>query len=238
MKKTLTQILDEARTPMVKRPKGDIFAEILAFLDEYKTAFGEEIANLAREVQYLRDNVSQFKGDKGDKGDSIIGPQGDKPIPGVDFPIPKDGKPGKNGRDGKDSTIPGPKGDPGKDGSPDTPKEIVLKLNSLENVLDMGVIKGLLGELEKMRKIRTEIRREGGGMGNVQHESFNVSSATTTITLAYPIGGNGFSIFGFYYQGQEIFRGRGYTVGTGRRILTLSFTPEDDTVIDIVYIRG
>lgn len=74
-------------------------------------------------------------------------------------------------------------------------------------------------------------------MGNVQHERFNTTSATTTVTTKYSIAGGGFAIWA-YYQGQEIFRGTAYTVGNDHKTLTLLFTPEDSTVIDITYMRG
>lgn len=67
---------------------------------------------------------------KGEKGDSVVGPQGKmgpKPVAGIDYPIPKNGKDGKPGKDAKPVTkeelvkiiiplIPKAiKGDPGKD---------------------------------------------------------------------------------------------------------------------------
>lgn len=53
------------------------------------------------------------------KMSAFIGPKGPKPVAGIDYPIPKngkDGEPGRNGKDGK--SIKGPKGDrgyPGRD---------------------------------------------------------------------------------------------------------------------------
>ena len=188
----------------------------------------------------------EFKGDKGEKGDSIKGEQGAiglTPRAGIDYPIPKDGKDGKKG---KDSVVVGPKGDTGekgKDGSPDTAEQVRDKLQTLigEARLDKSAIKGLAEEIAViMRAIRekTVAQKGGGGMGNVQHESFNVSSATTTVATAYAIGGAGFAIFGAYYNGQQIQRGTHYTVGGNRKTLTLTFTPDDGTVITVVYMRG
>ncbi len=56
------------------------------------------------------------KGDKGDKGDSIKGKDGYTPIKGVDY-------------------------FDGKNGSPDTGEQIVEKINTLENVIDIKTIK-------------------------------------------------------------------------------------------------
>lgn len=65
------------------------------------------------------------KGDKGDKGNSIKGDKGDM------------GEKGEKGDTGE-------KGDPGKNGSPDTPKQIVKKLQTLKDAwLEVRAIKGL-----------------------------------------------------------------------------------------------
>ena len=141
----------------------------------------------------------------------------------------------------------GEKGDPGEpgkkgdDGSPDTANQIAGKLNTTQETVDMSVIKGLQKELASIKR---EVSRKekggggGGGMGQVQHESTNISSATTQVTTAYKIAGNGYAIMGAYYQGQLIMRGTHYTVGGDRKTLSLLFTPQDSTVIDIIYVRG
>lgn len=197
----------------------------------------EEIRQKTTDALALRlERLKDIRGDKGEEGKR--GEKGEKGELGKDG---KDGKPGREGKDGRDSFVPGPKGDrgdPGKDGSPDNPKDIAKKLNTLTGVLEMTVIKGLEKQLANV--IRTTRERgisKGGGMGNVQHETFNVSSATTSIDSAYPIAGGGYAIWGFY-QGQQIQRGTHYTVGSNRRTLTLTFTPEDSTVITLIYIRG
>lgn len=133
-----------------------------------------------------------------------------------------------------------------KDGSPDKPKEIVAKLNETEEDVEPSVVKGLRrwmtyveGALRELRAAKTGGGgKAGGGMGNVQHESNNVSSATTSVTTNYKIAGGGFAIMGVYYEGAFLVRGVGYTVGSDRKTLALLFTPEDSTHIDIVYIRS
>lgn len=94
-----------------------------------------------------------IKGDKGDRGER--GPIGPKPIAGIDFPIPKDGK---DGRDGE--SIVGP---PGKDGSPDTPQQVRDKLASLKGNerLDASAIKNIPTQ-EIIREIRPLFRGGGG----------------------------------------------------------------------------
>lgn len=76
----------------------------------------------------------------------------------------------------------------------------------------------------------------GGGMGNLQHESTATSSATTTVTTNSRIAGGGFAIWA-YYNGQLIMRGTHYTVGGDQKTLTLLFTPQDSTTVDIIYVR-
>ncbi len=72
-------------------------------------------------------------------------------------------------------------------------------------------------------------------MGDWVHQSFNVNSSTTTITLSDNIAANGFAIMAFY-QGQFIVRGTHYT--QSNNILTLTFTPENSTTIDVAFVKG
>lgn len=110
----------------------------------------EKIVGAVKSIADLLPNIGFLKGNKGEKGeDGKNGIDGKTPIPGVDFPIPKDGvdgKPGVDGRDGRNGEdaevdypaliaeilpkIPVPQN--GKDGSPDTGKNIVKKLEELE----------------------------------------------------------------------------------------------------------
>ena len=47
-----------------------------------------------------------IQGEKGDKGETgEKGEMGEKPIPGIDFPIPKNGKNGKDGKDGREASV-------------------------------------------------------------------------------------------------------------------------------------
>lgn len=135
----------------------------------------------------------------------------------------------------------GDKGKQGENGSPDTPDQIANKLNTTKETIDASVIKGLLKTIEELKRaIRNKEKGGGGGggMGNIQHETKDVSSGTTTVTTTYAISQNGYGIMGAYYQGQLIMRGEHYTVGGDRKTLTLAFVPQDSTKIDIVYVRG
>lgn len=135
--------------------------------------------------------------------------------------------------------VPGMPGAHGVNGSPDTALEIADKLNTTKESLEIKVIKGLDQRLLNLQKVQNSSKggSKGGGMGNVQHETKSVSSGTTSVQTSYPIAGGGYAIWA-YYQGQLIMRGTHYTVGTDKRTLSLTFTPDDSTSIDIIYLRG
>lgn len=178
------------------------------------------------------------QGKQGDPGIGITGLQGPQGKPG------SDGKPGADGDDGK----PGPEGPQGAigpqgpSGSPDKPLEIAAKLNETEESVDPKVIKGLRGWMEG---VRTSLRTKkgggsaggGGGMGNVTHQTFNLTALTTSVTLNSKIAAGGFAIWAYYEQGYLV-RSVGYTVGADRKTLSLLYTPEDGTHLDVVYIRS
>lgn len=87
-----------------------------------------ELENLFEIVTLLNTKIDTIKLEKGDKGD-----KGEDGKDGIDG---KDGLDGLDGADGKD-------GVDGLDGSSDTPEDIAVKLNTLENAIDKKVIKGL-----------------------------------------------------------------------------------------------
>lgn len=93
---------------------------------------------------------------------------------------------------------------------------------------------------EKRRK--TVSGGKPGGMGNPQHESFAISSATTTITTSYPIGAEGTAIMNFHYQNSQLFLGTHFTVGSNKTTITFDSSVtaqfEDGMVAKITYIRG
>lgn len=122
----------------------------------------------------------------------------------------------------------------------DTPEKIADKLNTLDEKVNMSVIKGLADKFktfQNLLKERKSAPKSGGGMGNVVHETTAISSATTTITTAQKIAANGNALW-VYYQNGFIVKGTDYTVGGDRKTLTLLFTPQDSTNINIVYVRA
>ena len=123
----------------------------------------------------------------------------------------------------------GEKGDPGIPGEKGDTGDSV----KLEDILEE--IKPELTRIrEEIKKVASQKPQGGGGMGNLQHESKSVSSGTTSVNTTYTVAGGGYAIWA-YYQGQLIMRGVHYTV-SGKTI-TLLFTPEDNTTIDVIYHR-
>jgi len=212
-------------------------------LDEMKSAkekeFNDELSALNKkliDVQLqVKDGVDgeSIIGPKGLPGkDSVVaGPKGDKPVAGVDYPIPKNGLPGEG--------IPGLPGKDGDNGSPDKPEEIAIKLNETTGSVKRKVIMGLEEELVSIKKAIREKSaggQSGGGMGKVLHEEFSTSSATTTITTVSRIAGNGTALWVFY-NGQQLMKGTHYTIGSDQRTITFVITLQDDTKVSVTYIR-
>jgi len=119
------------------------------------------------------------------------------------------------------------------------PPFAIDKVNSATRKIKMTMIDGLEERLKLLHRAISEkvVSRSGGGMGNTLHETFPTSSATTTITTGSPIAGNGYAIW-LFHNGQSLQRGTHYTVNGNRRTITLTFVPQDDTEITIIYIRG
>lgn len=217
----------------IEQTKKDIFAKVDKDMDAAFSSFGKEMQKLLeastqemgsvmvnhnKQFTELSETVKTMCADSmeeakekmnryAEKVETMRGPQGIQGIAGKD----------------------------GKDGSPDTPQEIADKLNTTTDLVEMKVIKGLDQRLKSLQKAGKGSK--GGGIGNTQHETKNVSSATTTVQTTYAIAGAGYAITAFY-QGQFIARGTHYTVGSDFRTLTLLFTPDDSTAIDLVYTRG
>lgn len=146
------------------------------------------------------------------------------------IPKPKDGNDGKNGEDGKD----------GNDGSPDTPEQITDKVNTLEEKIEIKVIKGLKNYLDNIVKKIQDVKSSqssksgGGGSSNTIHESHSVDSSTTSITLQYNVANNGNKIF-LAYSGGVIEKDVHYTV-SGKTITILE-TLRDNTYLYVIYDR-
>ncbi|MAF20927.1 MAG: hypothetical protein CMI55_04680 [Parcubacteria group bacterium] len=95
-----------------------------------------------------------IKGDKGDQGDKGDSPTKKSLINLIKPLIPKS----IIGKDGE--SIKGEKGDRGDAGSPDKPKDVVKKLNTLDNVLDVKVLKGLKPILKSIQDSIGSVKKE------------------------------------------------------------------------------
>ncbi|MBP9771459.1 MAG: hypothetical protein KBD16_00830 [Candidatus Pacebacteria bacterium] len=129
----------------------------------------------------------------------------------------------------------------------DGPDEIRNKLELLQGDerLDKSAIKGL----EELEKEITELAsrpvgKGGGGLSHaalqlalsklIKHQAFSTSSATTALTLANKVAGD--VVIWVRYQGQMLQYGSQFTVsGT---TVALTFTPDDDTTMDVTYLAS
>lgn len=181
-----------------------------------------------------------LKGEKGNQGEQ--GKEGKSGIQGKPGPEGKagpQGKPGPEGKSGKTVTkedlIPLIKSLLPKDASKDQEKIIRDLFAKLE--------KSITDRLAKMedKKRRTVSGGKAGGMGDPQHETFNITTATVTITTNYPIAAMGNAIFKCAYQGQTLQKGTHFTVGIDNQ--TVTFVPavraqfENSTVMELTYAR-
>ena len=222
--------LEKVREIVKQIAKETMEKEIKGLLMKAEEAIYRELTLIDKEAN--RQLKTALKGDKGDKGDSIKGDKGDTTIVEKiiekteiikEQPIVKEIV--KVTNEIKEVAV------------TDKPEIIADKLNTLEEKVNKNVIIGLEKSLKDLKdSVRKGGGKKGGGMGNVIHETKSVSSATTTITTDYSIAGAGYAIWAFYQSG-NIVRGTHYTVGSDFRTLTLTFTPQDSTFIDLIYIR-
>ena len=199
-------------------------------------ALEKELLEVA--TKYLKKEMPHLKGEK---GEFVKGPQGVQGIrglqgdPGKDSLIPgPPGRDGKPGKDGKDSVVPGPQGiqgNPGKDGSPDSPEQVAEKLNTLEERVDIKVIKGLRRFLQNTQKSGS---KSGGGSGNWFTDNATGNGVTTAFTLTHSVASGGTAIV-VLLQGQVQERTTHYTV-SGKTV-TFTTAPENGMAIHFWYTR-
>lgn len=207
-------------------------------IKEVNTIVQEEIDDLVKNVN---------KGDKGEKGDFIIGPQGLKGDVGEKGDKGLDGKSGTNGTNGYSPIknidyFDGKDGKDGKDGSADKSLEIAKKLNTLEEEVEISVIKGLKDTLKNLQNSIREKRKfggggSGGGMGNwiTESPSGSINSSNMSFTLTRRVGGGGKAII-LLYNGQTQEYTNHFTVsGT---TLTMTFAPETGSTLFVMYVRA
>jgi len=203
--------------------------------DDGKTGATGATGPQGQSIQGPKGDDAKMKGEKGEMGErGFEGPQGES----VQGPP---GTLGENGKDGRDG-LPGRNGENGKDGAETFTDEMREKLKSFPIFSE---VKRLITETAQTLTRREAARgggKGGGGMGNPQHESFSISSATTSVTTKFPIAANGTAIFPFTYQGQVLILNVHYTVGTDKK--TLTFVPavqaqlNNNSTVAITYVRG
>jgi len=204
------------------------------------SSFEKEITNWGKELQkkaeqelgqHIRTRKIEIKGDKGDS-----------PVKGKDYFDGYTPVKNKDYFDGKDAEVDYEKitrltlskiGD-----LKDKADELVKKINSSKEKITMSSIKNLQEELELIKKNIRETARGGGvskgGMGIWVHQQFNLTSATTSVSLSNNISANGTAHL-FRYQGQMLAMNKDYTISG--KVVSLLFTPVDGTVFDATYVR-
>jgi hypothetical protein len=127
------------------------FKEHISIIDGILHQLDEKKLNVS-DFQAFSQTIKVIQGTKGDMGiTGAIGLTGPKPIAGIDYPIPRDGRDGLNGE-----TIVGPTGKDGKNGSPDTGVEIVDKVNELPIETDFQIAVEHIKGLDKKELLLTD----------------------------------------------------------------------------------
>jgi len=225
--------MNEIKIQLTKNPEDVQDNTSLAELLKKVMAFNEQVIQLIKEKSVP--GPKGVKGDKGEKGEqgeqgqSIVGQQGVKGDKGEQG---EKGEQGLQGKDGKD----GLNGKDGRDGSPDTAEQIADKLNTLEEKIDVKVIKGLQKMFRSLELSIQETKGKfGGGMGTPMHETFSCNGVLTSFTLSNRVAANGNAAW-IYYQGQFLVKTTHWSI-LGKT-LSLTFTPDNGTNVDVTYIRS
>lgn len=232
-----------------------IAAAIEAAISDRTALFEKDLQSLSDSIPGIRTQVfAELKDALLEKINSMPDIKGDPGEPGKDADVeaivkrirstirtPEDGYTPIKGKDFSD-------GKPGKDGSPDTPDQVVSKVNKAGKKIKQDQIKDLDKAFKRLEEYIARVAKQkgggskgGGGMGNVQHESTIVTSATTSVPTNFRIAGGGYAIWP-HYNGSALTRGKDYTVSTDQKTVNLLFTPDDptpgqnNTVLNI-YIR-
>jgi|GEM_PF-6856629 len=258
----LKSVANEIVMKAFEQKTQEIINKFVKERDEAIKAVKKEINPLIKEAvnsvkEYVYEHPELFKGEK---GESIKGEDGKVPtieelteIIKSQIPPPEKGEDGKTPIEGLDypserqikemienmfSTI---TVDYKKTVNELLPKlkiptfdEIARGIESLPEQKKLDYRTGLKNTPNETSSNTNNTTFRSGGMGNVETQSTNLSSATTTINLVHNIASNGKAIW-FNYQGQQQQLGVHFTVSG--KIITLLFTPDDNTVADIIYIR-
>lgn len=250
--------LMEERAKQQKREIQDLFEEMARQIKKTKEELKEYLDTRIENIEQTEPQTAAFfdktvkravtalvQLEKGEKGDDGISPDSNEiaDIVMTKIRIPEDGRDGRDGMDGKDGKD-GEKGEK-SDSNPDTPKQIAEKINTLEEVIEQHTIKGLNMFMQSVQNAVREARKpvaRGGGMGNPQHETFNLTTGSASIITAFPIAVSGNAVMGARYQGQTLNMIEHYTVGSDNRTITFNSELRNQFIeggkFAITYIRG
>jgi hypothetical protein len=115
-----------------------------------------------------------------------------------------------------------------------TAEKMAREMESLPQNKKLDYEKGLKNTPNNSTQYGSGLVRSGGGMGNWEHQVFNTSSATTSITLSRNVAAGGSAIL-VRYQGQLLAHGVQYTISG--KVITFTFTLQDSTFVEVTYVR-
>lgn len=219
MKREMKTEIEKAITEIKQTPTSEMIKHITSITgktgDKGDTPTEKELLTLINPL--IPEPVKGDKGDsiKGDKGDSVkgeAGVDGKTPIAGVDFEIPKDGKPVDEEKIIK-KVLKGIKIPKAKEIKTDLIKKLETKFKSLET------------KFESLRRKKSG----GGGMGPVTEFSFTGDASTTEFTLPGVPTANGKAVWA-YSDGQWLQLNTHYTISG--LTLTTTYTPENGAIIE------
>lgn len=226
---SLEEGLQEARDDFKRHIQA--IDEILKQLDQKKLDTSE-FHDFGEKMKSALGAIKLIPGPRGEKGD--VGP---KPIAGVDYVIPRDGRDGRDGKTpikGVDYTD----GQNGKDGNEVTPEQVRDKLESLQDDqrLSISAIHELEEILDELRK--RPVGRGGGGFSKIAMDSHIIDDETPSGIIngsntAFILAGdpNPLSSLKVYRNGmrQKVGVGEDYTI-SGRTI-TFTIAPVSGEII-------
>lgn len=215
---------------------------LIQIVKEFSTFFGKKLDTIANKdsigVELKGVSVVTIKGDRGEKGEpgkngvdgkdsSVIGPQGERGergIPGEDGKsvMGPQGPQGERGADGESVT--GPRGKDGKsgtDGSPDTPEEIIQKINKSNTLIHKDKIEGL-DEFETMARTADANTRSFMNTGSYVY-SYDLSASLDGVTKTFTLPANARVIMVFASSTPGVFRP---TTDYTTTASTITFTSE------------
>ena len=243
----IKKIAEKTAKEEIRSFKEEIDDTVKMALSEFKEKKEEILAILKNNIEQIKADFSYQAKKELEEIENEFKGKIETAIAEIETVPGEDGEDGEDGNKGNDGYSPKKGVDyfDGKDGSPDTPEQIVEKLNKTEQSIELKAIKGLENELKTLRQNVAGSKSgkgKGGGMGNVQHETFNISAGTTTVTTTYPIAGQGQAVFNFTYENARLEMTNHYTVGSDGKTITFNADIQaqfvNNTVAAITYIRG